>query len=202
MLPRLAGEDPQPPRTPIQFVGYPRQAQLAGAPCVGQPLDRAVAGQQRQVDTEHRCCARDKSISTPPGGSPSSSPAGPRRAPAPPGSRAGQAGRLSGTSLAGQVERALVQAAFAQRLRRARSDRARAACTPASRRWPRPPTRCRSRRPASVGAHGPLEHAGRRTHGVVPVDVAVHLVLGEEQRLERADALFLDADSRSASPVG
>ena len=38
-------------------------------------------------------------------------------------------------------------------------------------------------------------------HRVVPVDVPVHLVLGEEERLERAHALLVHADLAPRPPV-
>src|SRR3989442_1467663 len=40
-------------------------------------------------------------------------------------------------------------------------------------------------------AHETLEHRGGAPHRVVPVHVAIHLILGEQQRLERREALLM-----------
>ena len=42
--------------------------------------------------------------------------------------------------------------------------------------------------------HETLVHRRCAAHGVVPVDVAVHLILGEQERLERREPFFHDAD--------
>ena len=47
--------------------------------------------------------------------------------------------------------------------------------------------------------HEALVHRRRAAHGVVPVDVAVHLVLREQQRLERRESLLDDADRLRAA---
>src|SRR5207253_596580 len=44
--------------------------------------------------------------------------------------------------------------------------------------------------------HQALEHRRRAPHGMVPIDIAVHLILREEQRLERRDALFVQGEGR------
>ncbi len=51
-------------------------------------------------------------------------------------------------------------------------------------------------------AHGPLEHARGTAHRVVPVDVAVHLVLGEEERFEGRDALLVDTHGPMPCAIG
>ena len=43
-----------------------------------------------------------------------------------------------------------------------------------------------------------LVHRRRRTHGMLPIDVAVHLVLGEEQRLECREPFLAQADRRAS----
>src|SRR6476661_7769539 len=43
-------------------------------------------------------------------------------------------------------------------------------------------------------SHSSLEHAGGGPDGMVPIDVAVHLILGEQERLEGAHAFFLHTD--------
>ena len=47
--------------------------------------------------------------------------------------------------------------------------------------------------------HRPLEHSCRRAHRVVPVDVAVHEIVGEHQRLDGGDPLARD---RQPPPFG
>ena len=39
-----------------------------------------------------------------------------------------------------------------------------------------------------------FEHDGRAAHGVVPIHVAIHLVLGEQQRLERRQPFFVECE--------
>ena len=49
--------------------------------------------------------------------------------------------------------------------------------------------------------HGSLEHGRRRAHRVMPVDVAVHEVVGEYQGLDSGDTLAGDGQSPSVGVV-
>ena len=129
----------------------------------------------------------------PPPRGPGPGPAHPRPAPPGPGRVPARAAVSAGTSVALRSS---------ARLNSRRSRSARASPLSSSRHQPLaaarrrfPPTFARTRAPRARRApHRPLEHRGRAPHGVVPVDVAVHLVLGEQQRLERAESLFQHAD--------
>ena len=50
---RSRDEHAQALRAPIELVGDPRQAEVAGAPFAGEPVHRAVAEPERQVHREH-----------------------------------------------------------------------------------------------------------------------------------------------------
>jgi hypothetical protein len=47
-----------------------------------------------------------------------------------------------------------------------------------------------------VDAHGhePFIHRRRAAHGMVPIHVAVHLVLGEQQRFQRGQSFFVHSN--------